>query len=239
MLPLVTHTKKRQIWFLSNEKLHTCNRSYFRGNGMHPTNLPFTGPTWFSTSTTKPGRGSGPGQASPRHVGCAAAILPGGGGAAQPGRCLWAATALRAAGAPAFSGRNPARALPCECLGHRGPRTAGLDRGMGSKTAHLHRSRKSDSARAARAARAARTSRPKGASAGGLGNHTETPPPPKGGIFAVSSDINGLFINPEQLGNTLSMPKQVLSNSARVLCSTHKSLQDLVPAPTSREVMVC
>lgn len=102
MLPLVTHTKKRQIWFLSNEKLHTCNRSYFRGNGMHPTNLPFTGPTWFSTSTTKPGRGSGPGQASPRHVGCAAAILPGGGGAAQPGRCLWAATALRAAGAPAF-----------------------------------------------------------------------------------------------------------------------------------------
>lgn len=40
MLPLVTHTNKRPIWFLSNEKLHTCNRSYFRGNGMHPPPQP-------------------------------------------------------------------------------------------------------------------------------------------------------------------------------------------------------
>lgn len=234
---MVTHTNKRQIWILSNEKLHTCNRSYFRGNGMSPTNLPFTGPTWFSTSTTKPGRGSGPGRASPRHVGCAAAILPGGGGAAQSSRCLWAATALPSAGAPGCSGRKSTRALPCECLGHRGPSTAGLDRGMGAKTAHLHRSRRSDSRRAARAV-STRTSE-KRASAGGLGDQKETPPPPKGGIFVVSSDINGLFIDPEQLGNMLSMPKQVLSNSSRVVCSTHKSLQDLVPAPTSREVMAC
>lgn len=194
---------------------------------------PLPGPRG-STSTTKPGRGSGPGQASPRHVGCAAAILPGGGGAAQSGRCLWP----RPRSEPPALQPSP-RALPCECLGHRGPRTAGLDRGMGTKTAHLHRSRKSDSLRAARAARAPRTSRPKGVSAGGLGDHTETPLPPKGGIFVVSSDIKGLFINPEQLGNTLSMAKQVLSNSARVVCSTHKSLQDLVPAPTSREAMAC
>lgn len=166
MLPLATHTNKRQIWFLSNEKLHTCNRSYFRGNGMHPTNLPFTGPTWFPTTTTKPGQGSGPGRASPCHVGCAAAILPRGGGAAQPGRCLWPRPCSRAA-----------RALPCECLGHQA--TAGLDRGMGTKIAHLHRSRESDSPRAARAARATRTSRPKRASAGGLEDHTETPSPPK------------------------------------------------------------
>lgn len=40
MLPLVTHTNKRQIWFLSDEKMHTCNRSYFRGNGMHPHEPP-------------------------------------------------------------------------------------------------------------------------------------------------------------------------------------------------------
>lgn len=143
----------------------------------------------------------------------------------------------RAAGAPGCSGRNSTRALPCECLGHRGPSTAGLDRGMGAKTAHLHRSRRSDSRRAARAA-STRTSE-KRASAGGLGDQKETSPPPKGGIFVVSSDINGLFIDPEQLGNMLSMPKQVLSNSSRVVCSTHKSLQDLVPAPTSREVMAC
>lgn len=163
MLPLVTHTNKRQIWFLSNEKLHTCNRSYFRGNGMHPTNLPFTGSTWFSTSTTKPGRGSGPGRARPRHVGCAAAILPPGGGAAQPGRCLWPRPRSRAA-----------RALPCECLGHLGPSDswAGPRAGWALKQPTCSRSRESDSPRAARATR---TSRPKRASAGGLEDHTELP----------------------------------------------------------------
>lgn len=165
MLLLVTNTNTRQIWFLSNEKPNTCNRSSFRGNKCSPTNFPLTAVPRSKPSPSlgprgspppSPALGQAPGQSRTALVTWAARPPS---CQAEEGRpCLaavWAATARDPsalgrtprlqlheppARAPAFSLRNPVRPLPCERLGHRGPSSNSWARQRESalKTAHLH-----------------------------------------------------------------------------------------------------